>query len=202
MQVLGMQSAFRMRPTSLLRSALSNPARQAMSLYPSIQPYKSEHLRVSPLHSLSIKQFGNPHGKPTLFVHGGPGGGADVEDARRFDPDKYRIILFDQRGCGESTPASELEDNTTQRLIEDMEKIREYLQVGEKWNLFGGSWGSTLVLAYAQAHPQRVKSMTLRGIFTLRKEELDFFYQGSSVSPLRIQGLMSLYRSRNFLHIS
>ena len=112
-------------------------------------------------------------------VHGGPGGGSDDEDARRFNPELYRIILFDQRGCGKSTPASELQDNTTQHLIEDMEKIREYLQV-EEWHQFGGSWGSTLVLAYAQAHPQRVKSMTLRGIFTLRKEELDFFYQGSS----------------------
>lgn len=119
------------------------------------------------------------HAQPFVaVVHGGPGGGTDHEDARRFDPAKYRIILFDQRGCGESTPASELQDNTTQRLVEDMEKIREYLQVGEKWHLFGGSWGSTLVLAYAQAHAQHVTSMTLRGIFTLRKEELDFFYQG------------------------
>uniref|UniRef100_A0A2H4A311 Proline iminopeptidase n=1 Tax=Glaciozyma antarctica TaxID=105987 RepID=A0A2H4A311_9BASI len=152
------------------------------SLFAAIQPYKTHLLRVSPLHRLSIKEYGNPQGKPVVFLHGGPGGGASDSDARRFNPTTYRIVLFDQRGSGESTPASCLEDNTTQALVEDIEKIREFLQVGAAWHVFGGSWGSTLALAYAQAHPARVKSLTLRGIFTLRKKELDFFYQGPGSS--------------------
>ncbi|KAL8286447.1 hypothetical protein RQP46_004464 [Phenoliferia psychrophenolica] len=155
-----------------------------MSLYPVIQAYKTELFPVSSVHSLSISQFGNANGKPVLFVHGGPGGGADDKDARRFDPAVYRIVLFDQRGSGKSTPASSLVDNTTQHLIEDIEKIRKHLQVEGKWDVFGGSWGSTLAIAYAQAHPTRVKSLTLRGIFTLRKCELDFFYQGPGTSFL------------------
>ncbi|KAM0754541.1 proline iminopeptidase [Meredithblackwellia eburnea MCA 4105] len=155
-----------------------------MSLYPVIKPYKTEFLKVSDVHNISISQYGNPTGKPVVFVHGGPGGGCDDKDARRFNPDKYRIVLFDQRGSGKSTPPSSLVDNTTQHLIDDIEKIREHLQIGDKWHVFGGSWGSTLSLAYAQAHPDRIKSLTLRGIFTLRKCELDFFYQGPGTSFL------------------
>ncbi|KAK4698835.1 proline iminopeptidase, partial [Phenoliferia sp. Uapishka_3] len=154
-----------------------------MSLYPVIQPYKTELFPVSDLHSLSISQFGNPAGKPVVFVHGGPGGGSDDKDARRFDPSVYRIVLFDQRGSGKSTPPSELTDNTTQHLIEDIEKIRKHLGVENNWDVFGGSWGSTLALAYAQAHPTRVKSLTLRGIFTVRQPySLSFFRTRSSKS--------------------
>lgn len=161
-------------------------------------------LSVSPLHSLSVRQYGNPLGLPVAFIHGGPGkspayasehsrgctglttwvgGGTDDNDARKFDPKLYRIVLHDQRGSGLSTPASSLVDNTTQHLISDIEAIRSHLQI-EKWHVFGGSWGSTLSLAYAQAHPQYVMSLTLRGIFTIRKEELNFFYQGPGSSFL------------------
>ncbi|GAA5891301.1 hypothetical protein JCM6882_004650 [Rhodosporidiobolus microsporus] len=153
------------------------------SLYPSIQPYKTEFLQVSDLHRVSVKQYGNPEGAPVLFIHGGPGGGCDHRDARRFNPAKYRIVLHDQRGSGDSTPPASLEDNTTQRLVEDIEKIREHLGI-EKAHVFGGSWGSTLSLAYAQAHPSRVKSLTLRGIFTLRRKELEIFYQEGTASWL------------------
>ncbi|GAA5869820.1 hypothetical protein JCM16303_001807 [Sporobolomyces ruberrimus] len=153
------------------------------SLFAPIEPYKSEMFPVSEVHELSIKQYGNPKGSPVVFVHGGPGGGCDAKDARRFDPDHYRIILFDQRGSGDSTPLASLVDNTTPHLIEDIEKIREHLQV-EKWHVFGGSWGSTLSLAYAQEHPDKVKSLVLRGIFTLRRSELEFFYQGPGTSDL------------------
>ncbi|GAA5821210.1 hypothetical protein JCM11251_004514 [Rhodosporidiobolus azoricus] len=146
------------------------------SLYPAIQPYKTEFLQVSEVHKISVKQYGNPQGAPVLFIHGGPGGGCDHRDARRFDPSKYRIVLHDQRGSGDSLPAASLDDNTTKHLIQDIEKIREHLEI-EKAHVFGGSWGSTLSLAYAQAHPSRVKSLTLRGIFTLRRSELEFFYQ-------------------------
>ncbi|KAI5481549.1 proline iminopeptidase [Pseudohyphozyma bogoriensis] len=151
------------------------------STFPPISPYKTEFLQVDEIHNISIKQYGNPDGKPVVFLHGGPGGGCDAYDAQRFDPAKYHIVLFDQRGSGDSTPASCLENNTTQHLVSDIEKIREHLGI-DKWNVFGGSWGSTLALAYAQEHPTRVKSLTLRGIFTLRKEELDFFYQGPGTS--------------------
>ncbi|SGY47913.1 BQ5605_C001g00590 [Microbotryum silenes-dioicae] len=163
--------------------SLSNAA-AAMTAYPSIQAYKSEMLDVDDTHSISIRQYGNPQGVPVVHIHGGPGGACSDRDATRFSPSTYRIVLFDQRGCGESTPPSCLKDNTTQHLIEDIETIRKHLGVGESWHVFGGSWGSTLSLAYAQAHPKSVKSLTLRGIFTLRKEELDFFYQGPGTSFL------------------
>ncbi|GAA6063724.1 hypothetical protein JCM10212_001625 [Sporobolomyces blumeae] len=153
------------------------------SLFPEIEPYHSELLPVSDVHSLSIKQYGNPNGHPVLFNHGGPGGGCDPKDARRFDPTHYRIVLYDQRGAGDSTPAASLESNTTPDLVQDIEKIRQHLKI-ETWHVFGGSWGSTLSLAYAQEHPSRVRSLMLRGIFTLRKSELDFFYQGPGTSDL------------------
>jgi proline iminopeptidase len=147
------------------------------TLYPDVSVHREYRLRVSDVHEVYAEESGNPNGKPVIFVHGGPGGGTEPKHRRFFDPKKYRIILFDQRGCGKSTPHASLVDNTTQALISDMEKIRELLGV-DAWQVFGGSWGSTLALAYAQAHPTRVTALVLRGIFLLRKQEIDWFYQG------------------------
>jgi proline iminopeptidase len=154
------------------------------SLYPSIKPYKSHTLSVGNGHVLYIDESGDPEGLPVLFIHGGPGAGTSAEDRRFFDPEKYRIILFDQRGAGRSTPHAELTHNTTQDLIEDVERIREYLDI-DKWVLFGGSWGSTLSLLYAQQHPSRVLGMILRGVFLCRRLDLEWFYQygASQVFP-------------------
>jgi proline iminopeptidase len=145
-------------------------------LYPSLKINKSGHLQVSELHRVYWEESGNPLGKPVVFVHGGPGGGVSAETRRFFNPGKYRIIQFDQRGCGNSTPHACVEENTTWDLINDMETIRKYLKV-EKWQVFGGSWGSTLALAYAQEHPNQVSELVLRGIFLLRDSELKWFYQ-------------------------
>jgi proline iminopeptidase len=145
-------------------------------LFPEIEPYDSGVLRVDALHSVYYEQCGNPHGKPAIFVHGGPGGGSSPMHRRFWDPAVYRIVLFDQRGCGRSTPHAELRDNTTWDLVEDMERIREHLAI-DRWQLFGGSWGSTLSLAYAQEHPDRVTDMVLRGIFLLRRREIQWYYQ-------------------------
>lgn len=144
--------------------------------YPSIKPYNTQHLAVSNVHTLYIEESGSPDGIPILFVHGGPGAGCSAEDRCFFDPEKYRIILFDQRGAGRSKPHAHLEDNTTQTLIHDIETIREHLNIS-KWALFGGSWGSTLSLLYAQAYPERVLAMILRGIFLCREADLQWFYQ-------------------------
>jgi len=152
------------------------PADGRRSLYPEIEPYDSGSLKVSALHTLYFEQCGNPRGKPVVFLHGGPGGGTEAKHRRYFDPAVYRIVLFDQRGCGRSTPFASLEDNTTWHLVADMEKLREHLAI-EKWQVFGGSWGSTLALAYAETHPARVTELVLRGIFLLRREELLWFYQ-------------------------
>jgi proline iminopeptidase len=146
------------------------------TLYPSMEPYRTGFLRVSDVHELYYEESGNPRGKPAVFVHGGPGGGTDPKMRGFFDPKKYRIILFDQRGCGQSRPHASLEDNTTWHLVEDMERLREELGI-EKWLVFGGSWGSTLALAYAETHPQRVSELVLRGIFLLRRWEIEWFYQ-------------------------
>ena len=144
--------------------------------YPPIEPYKTQRLAVSPLHEIYVEECGNPRGKPVLFVHGGPGGGTEPWHRQFFNPQLYRIVLFDQRGCGRSTPHAELRDNGTWDLVADMEAIR--LQLGiDRWHVFGGSWGSTLALAYAQTHPERVRSLVLRGIFLLRPEEIRWFYQ-------------------------
>lgn len=145
-------------------------------LYPALAPYQSGKLRVSPPHEIYYEQCGNPQGPAVVFVHGGPGGGCTAWHRRFFDPDFYRIILFDQRGCGRSTPHASLEDNTTWQLVADMEQLRTELGI-ERWQVFGGSWGSTLSLAYAQAHPARVSALVLRGIFLLRPFELRWFYQ-------------------------
>jgi proline iminopeptidase len=144
--------------------------------YPPLEPYQTGRLAVGAGHEIYWEQSGNPHGKPVLFVHGGPGFGTEPKQRQFFDPKAYRIVLFDQRGCGKSTPFASLEENTTWDLVRDMEKLRELLGI-EKWQVFGGSWGSTLGLAYAQAHPERVTELVLRGIFLLRKEEIEWFYQ-------------------------
>ncbi|KAG6813395.1 hypothetical protein H0H92_011372 [Tricholoma furcatifolium] len=145
-------------------------------MYPPIEPYLTGNLKVSDIHTLYYEVSGNKEGTPVVFLHGGPGGGAEAGDRSFFNPAKYKIILFDQRGAGKSRPSANLEENTTWDLVRDIEKIREELKI-DKWHVFGGSWGSTLSLAYAQTHPDRVKSLVLRGIFTLRKSELKFFYQ-------------------------
>ena len=145
-------------------------------LFPAIEPFDSGRLKVDDLHTLFYEQCGNPRGKPAVFVHGGPGGGSSDVHRRFWDPAVYRIVLFDQRGCGRSTPHAELRANTTWDLVEDMERLRTHLAI-DRWQLFGGSWGSTLSLAYAQRHPERVTEMILRGIFLLRPDEIAWYYQ-------------------------
>jgi proline iminopeptidase len=147
-----------------------------MVAYPPIEPYASGRIKVSPVHEIHWEECGNPHGKPAILIHGGPGGGSNDFMRRLHDPSAYRIVLFDQRGCGRSTPHASLEDNTTWHLVADMERIREERGI-ERWQVVGGSWGSTLGLAYAQTYPERVSEIVLRGIFTLRREELSWFYQ-------------------------
>ena len=149
------------------------------TLYPAIKPYRSGWLRVSSEHEIYWEECGNPQGKPAVFVHGGPGAGAGESSRRFFDPRRYRIVLFDQRGAGRSTPHADLTDNDTWSLVADIEKLRERLGI-ERWQVFGGSWGSTLALAYAETHPQRVTELVLRGIFTLRRFELDWYYNGGA----------------------
>ena len=146
------------------------------TLYPEIKPYARHELAVEQPHVLYIDESGSADGLPVLFIHGGPGAGCDSASRRYFDPALYRIVTFDQRGCGRSTPHASLENNTTQALIADIERIREHLGI-DKFVLFGGSWGSTLALAYAQAHPQRVHGLILRGIFLCRPQEFSWFYQ-------------------------
>jgi len=146
------------------------------TLFPPIEPYNHGWLSVGDGHEIYYEESGNPTGKPCLFVHGGPGGGASPAARQFFDPDKYRIVLFDQRGCGQSKPHASIEANTTWHLIDDIELIRETLGI-DRWLVFGGSWGSTLSLAYAQSHPERVTELVLRGIFLLRAQELQWFYQ-------------------------
>ena len=152
-------------------------------LFPPIEPYETNFISVDG-HEIYFEQCGNPEGKPAVFLHGGPGGGGSTSVRRFFDPDIYRIIVFDQRGCGRSKPHACLEKNTTWDLVSDIELIRERLQI-KQWLVFGGSWGSTLALAYAQSHPDAVSEMILRGIFMLRKKELDWFYQdgASNIFP-------------------
>lgn len=145
-------------------------------LYPQIKTTQTGFIQASKIHNIYWEESGNPQGKPVVFVHGGPGGGVSPETRRFFNPNKYRIIQFDQRGCGKSTPHASVEENTTWDLIADMETIREHLNI-DKWQVFGGSWGSTLALAYAITHADRVIELVLRGIFLLRKSELQWFYQ-------------------------
>ena len=159
-------------------------------LFPSIDPYNSGYIKNG-IHEIYFEQSGNPNGKPAIFLHGGPGAGAGGVTRRFFDPNKYRIILFDQRGCGKSKPHACLSENTTWDLVEDIESIRIKLEI-KSWLVFGGSWGSTLALAYAQTHPDRVSELVLRGIFMLREKELQWFYQygASEIYPEAWQGFL------------
>ncbi|OUS06725.1 prolyl aminopeptidase [Gammaproteobacteria bacterium 42_54_T18] len=147
-----------------------------MILYPDIKPYREQRFDTGSHHVLHVEESGNKDGIPVLFLHGGPGSACEPFHRRFFDPDKYRIVLFDQRGCGRSTPHANIESNTTQDLIEDIERIREELEV-ERWVLFGGSWGTTLGLLYAQQYPDNVSAMILRGVFLARQQDLDWIYK-------------------------
>src|SRR5262249_13633488 len=151
-------------------------AQSRVMLYPEIAPYRTGRLKVSAVHELYFEECGNPAGKPAVLLHGGPGGGSTAMMRRYHDPERYRIVLYDQRGCGRSTPHASLEENTTWHLVDDIERLREHLGI-EHWQVFGGSWGSTLALAYAETYPERVTELVLRGIFTLRRAELEWFYQ-------------------------
>ena len=151
-------------------------ARERLGLYPAIEPYRQERLKVGGGYEIYFEECGNPRGRPVAIVHGGPGGGCNSTMRRYHDPARYRIVLFDQRGCGRSLPHASLEANTTWHLVADMERLRTHLGI-ERWQLFGGSWGSTLALAYAQTHPARVSELVLRGIFLLRRAEIEWFYQ-------------------------
>ncbi len=154
------------------------------TLYDPIEPYDTGRLQVSPIHNLYYEQCGNPQGQPVVFLHGGPGGGVVPEYRQFFDPKAYRVVLFDQRGSGKSTPHASLEDNTTWHLVSDIERLREHLGI-DSWQVFGGSWGSTLSLAYAQKHPERVRQLVLRGIFLCRPKEIRWFYEeGTGASAL------------------
>ncbi len=179
------------------------------TFYPEIEPFNAGMLDVSDLHSLYFEESGNPDGKPAVFLHGGPGAGSNPKHRRLWDPAAYRIIVFDQRGCGRSTPHAELRENTTWDLVADLERLRDHLGI-EQWQVFGGSWGSTLALAYSQTYPDRVTEIILRGIFLLRPWEIQWFYQeGASalfpdlfeayrdhVAPEEQHDLMSAYHQR------
>lgn len=163
---------------------MSDVAARRRGYFPAIEPYRTGRLRVSAVHEIYWEESGNPEGKPAVFLHGGPGFGTEPNHRRFFDPERHRIVLFDQRGCGKSTPHASLEENTTWDLVADIEKLRETLGI-ERWLVFGGSWGSTLALAYAETHPERVTELVLRGIFLIRKSEIDWFYQrgASAIYP-------------------
>ena len=153
-------------------------------LYPPREAYQEGKLQVTELHTVHFEESGNPQGKPIVVLHGGPGGGCPSFYRQYFNPEKWRLIMFDQRGCGKSTPHAELRENTTWDLVSDIEKIREHLKI-DKWVVFGGSWGSTLSLAYSETHPERCTGLILRGIFMLRQKELHWFYQegASNIFP-------------------
>jgi proline iminopeptidase len=176
---------------SAKRGALPK-SRPLRTLYPGIEANRSGFLRVSDVHEIYYEESGNPRGKPAVFLHGGPGGGTDAKMRSFFDPKKYRIVLFDQRGCGKSRPHASLVDNTTWHLVEDIERLREHLRI-DKWLVFGGSWGSTLALAYAETHPRRVTELVLRGIFLLRRWELEWFYQNAGGAAALFPDLWERY---------
>jgi proline iminopeptidase len=158
------------------------PIENRRTLYPEIKPYETGMLDVGDGHRLYWELSGNPNGKPVVFLHGGPGGGSSPEHRRQFNPDKYKILVFDQRGCGKSTPYAELDHNTTWDLVEDIEKLRTRVSKVDKWMVFGGSWGSTLALAYAETYPERVTEIILRGIFLFHQDELDWMYKEGGAS--------------------
>jgi proline iminopeptidase len=156
---------------------------QRRTLYPPIDPYDSGRLDVGDGHLIYWERCGTPGAKPVVFLHGGPGAGCSTDHRRQFDPDRYDILLFDQRGCGRSTPHASLEANTTWHLVADIERLRQLAGV-ERWMVYGGSWGSTLALAYAETHPDRVTELVLRGIFTFRQSELDWLYRKGGASEI------------------
>jgi proline iminopeptidase len=164
------------RPKSRTPSRLSRRNAARRELYPALEPFRHGHLRVSDVHEIYYEECGNPAGKPAVFLHGGPGAGSDKRARQFFDPRHYRIVVFDQRGCGRSRPSASLVENTTWHLVADLERLRKHLEI-ERWLVFGGSWGSTLALAYAEANPERVSELVLRGIFLLRYAEIRWFYQ-------------------------
>lgn len=159
-------------------------AKQRRGLYAAFEPYETGQLDVGDGHSLYWELSGNPHGKPVVFLHGGPGGGSSPEHRRQFDPARYKILVFDQRGCGKSKPYASLENNTTWKLVEDIEKLRTEVAKVEKWMVFGGSWGSTLGLTYAQTYPDRVTELVLRGIFLFDKYEVDWLFNAGGASAI------------------
>lgn len=158
-------------------------SRRVPELYPRCEPYRTGHLPVSELHSLYFEECGNPLGLPVVYLHGGPGAGVSPRARQFFDPARYRAVLYDQRGCGRSTPFAELRDNTTWELVADLERLREHLGI-ERWLVFGGSWGATLALAYGERHPERCLGFVLRGIYTMRDWESAWLH-GGGVAPLR-----------------
>jgi len=165
-----------------------------LELRDSVPPFNENYLKVSHTHTIRYALYGNPNGKPVFFLHGGPGGGSDDDDASWFDKDKYLIVTHDQRGCGKSTPLGELVDNNTQSLVEDIEKLRLHLNITKPFSIFAGSWGSTLALIYAEKYPQNVLRMILRGIFTCTYEEQDYFYSADGAakfSPIKWESLIS-----------
>jgi proline iminopeptidase len=175
-----------------------------LSLFPHIEPYSTGFVTEG-FHEIYYEECGNPSGKPVVFLHGGPGGGGSEDVRRFFDPSLYRIIVFDQRGCGRSKPHGCLENNTTWDLVSDIEKIRSTLNI-RKWMVFGGSWGSTLALAYSQTHPESVSEMILRGVFMLRQKELDWFYQegASKIFPDDWESFVAIipHQKRNNLMVA
>ena len=172
---------------------IQTPARR--TLYPEITPYETGMLDVGDGHRLYWELCGNPDGKPVVFLHGGPGGGSSPDHRRQFNPDKYKILVFDQRGCGKSTPYASLENNTTWDLVDDIEKLRTQVAKVDKWQVFGGSWGSTLALAYAETYPERVTELVLRGIFLFDQFEIDWMYApggASQVYPDKFEEFLAL----------
>jgi len=160
------------------------PATRRRGLYPVIEPYESGMLDVGDGHSLYWELSGNPDGKPVVFLHGGPGGGSSPDHRRQFNPERYKILVFDQRGCGKSTPYASLEANSTWHLVEDIEKLRTEVAKVDKWQVFGGSWGSTLALAYAEKYPERATELVLRGIFLFDQFEIDWMYKPGGASQV------------------
>ena len=158
--------------------------RERRTLYPEIQPHETGLLDVGDGHSLYWELTGNPDGKPAVMLHGGPGGGSSPDHRRQWNPEKYKILVFDQRGCGKSTPYASLENNTTWDLVDDIEKLRTQVSKVDKWQVFGGSWGSTLSLAYAQKYPERVTEIILRGIFLFDQYEIDWMYAAGGASQV------------------
>jgi proline iminopeptidase len=160
------------------------PMQARRTLYPAIEPYEKGMLDVGDGHRLYWELSGNPNGKPVVFLHGGPGGGSSPEHRRQFNPEKYKILVFDQRGCGKSTPYAELNHNTTWDLVEDIEKLRTQVAKVDQWQVFGGSWGSTLSLAYSEKYPERVTEIVLRGIFLFDQFEIDWMYTAGGASQI------------------